>query len=125
LSAARIEYRRLFAVQPELRGSRQRFSPATIGVSVMDEDDRPVERETTVIHTDGGRGGGGGAIAAILVILVIAVLAFLFFGGYLQRAAEQTDINVNVAAPKIDLPDIKIETPPAQPQQQPADANKQ
>ena len=88
----------------------------------MDEDDRPVERETTVIHTD----GGGGAIAAILVVLVIAVLAFLFFGGYLQQAADKTDINVNVAAPKIDLPDIKIETPPAaQQQQQPADANKQ
>jgi hypothetical protein len=92
----------------------------------MDEDDRPVERETTVIHTDGGGGGGGGgAVAAILVILVIAVLAFLFFGGYLQRAADKTDINVNVAAPKIELPDIRIETPPAAQQQQPADANKQ
>ena len=91
----------------------------------MDEDDRPVERETTVIHTDGGGGGGGGAIAAILVILVIAVLAFLFFGGYLQRAADQTDINVNVTAPKIELPDVRIETPPAAQQQQPADTNKQ
>ena len=92
----------------------------------MDED-RPVERETTVIHTDGGGGGGGGgAIAAILVILVIAVLAFLFFGGYLQQAADKTDINVNVSAPKIELPDVRIETPPAaQQQQQPADANKQ
>lgn len=89
----------------------------------MDEDDRPVERETTVIHTGGG--GGGGAIAAILVILVIAVIAFLFFGGYLQRAADKTDINVNVTAPKIELPDIRIETPPAAQQQQPADANKQ
>ena len=92
---------------------------------MMDEDYRPVERETTVIHTDGG-GGGGGAIAAILVVLVIAVLAFLYFSGYLQQAADKTDINVNVAAPKIDLPDIKIETPPAaQQQQQPADTNKQ
>jgi len=90
----------------------------------MDEDNRPVERETTVIHTGGRDGGSGGAIAAILVILVIAVLAFLYFGGYLQRAADQTDINVNVAAPKIELPDIKIETPPAA-QQQPADTNKQ
>ena len=91
----------------------------------MDEDDRPVERETTVIHTDGGGGGGGGAIAAILVVLVIAVLAFLYFSGYLQQAADKTDINVNVAAPRIDLPDIKIETPPAAQQQQPADTNKQ
>jgi len=90
-------------------------------------EDREVERETVVVSS-GRDGGGGGAIAAILVILVIAVLAFLYFGGYLQRAADQTDINVNVAAPKIELPDIKIETPPAaqqQQQQQPADANKQ
>jgi hypothetical protein len=91
---------------------------------MMDEDDRPVERETTVIHTGGG-GGGGGAIAAILVVLVIAVLAFLFFSGYLQQAADKTDINVNVAAPRIDLPDIKIETPPAAQPQQPAETNKQ
>ena len=89
----------------------------------MDEDDRPVERETVVVSSDRGGGGGGGAIAAILVILVIAVLAFLFFGGYLQRAADKTDINVNVAAPKIELPDIRIDTKaPAQPQQ-PANAN--
>ena len=89
-------------------------------------EDRDVERETVVVQS-GRDGGGGGAIAAILVILVIAVLAFLYFGGYLQRAADQTDISVNVAAPKIELPDIKIETPPAarQQPQQPADANKQ
>lgn len=89
-------------------------------------DERPVERETVVVDRSGGRSGGGGAIAAILVILVIAVLAFLFFGGYLQRAANETNISVDVAAPKVELPDVRIETPPAQPQQQqPADANKQ
>jgi hypothetical protein len=86
-------------------------------------EDRDVERETVVVQS-GRDGGGGGAVAAILVILVIGVLAFLYFGGYLQRAADRTDINVNVAAPKIELPDVKIETPPAQ-QQQPADANRQ
>ena len=88
-------------------------------------EDRDVERETVVVSSGGRDGGSGGAIAAILVILVIAVLAFLYFGGYLQRAADQTDINVNVAAPKIELPDIKIETPPPAQQQQPADSNKQ
>ncbi|HEV2817614.1 MAG TPA: hypothetical protein VGW40_10405 [Allosphingosinicella sp.] len=86
-------------------------------------EDRDVERETVVVT--GGREGGGGAIVAILVILVIAVLAFLYFGGYLQRAADKTDINVNVTAPKIELPDVRIETPPAQQPQQPANANKQ
>lgn len=87
-------------------------------------DDREIERETVVV-TGGRDGGGGGAIAAILVILVIAVLAFLYFGGYLQRAADKTDININVAAPQIELPDVRIETAPPAQQQQPADANKQ
>jgi len=87
-------------------------------------EDREVERETVVV-TGGRGGGGGGAIAGILVILVIAVLAFLYFSGYLQRAADKTDINVNVTAPKIELPDVRIETPPPAQQQQPADANKQ
>ena len=83
-----------------------------------DRDDRPVERETVVVDTGRGGGGGGGAIAAILVILVIAVLAFLFFGGYLQKAADDTDININVGTPQIELPDIRIDNPapaPAQP----------
>ncbi|MEA3031776.1 MAG: hypothetical protein QOG13_3101 [Sphingomonadales bacterium] len=79
----------------------------------MDED-RQVERETVVVDTGGDRGGGsGGAIAAILVILVLGVLAFLFFGGYLQKAADETNINVNVGTPKIELPDIRIDNPPA------------
>ena len=91
----------------------------------MDEDERPVEveRETTVINTGGG-GGGGGTIVALLVLLVIAVAAFLFFGGYLERAADEVDINVNVEAPKIELPDIKIETPPPAAPQQPADSQR-
>jgi hypothetical protein len=88
-----------------------------------DRDDRPIERETVVVDTGrSGGGGGGGAIAAILVILVIAVLAFLFFGGYLQKAADDTDININVGTPKIELPDIRIDNPapaPAQPQPAP------
>jgi hypothetical protein len=94
----------------------------------MDEDDRPIERETVVVDNGRSDGGGGGAIAAILVVLVIAVLAFLFFGGYLQRAANKTDINVNVTAPKIEipkveLPDIHIDTKAAPQQQQPANSN--
>jgi hypothetical protein len=88
-------------------------------------DERPVERETVVVSR-GDRSGGGGAIAAILVILVIAVIAFLYFGGYLQRAADETNINVGVEAPKIELPDVTVQTPPAQQQpQQPATGNGQ
>ncbi len=83
----------------------------------MDERERPVEveRETTVINTGGGGGGGGGTIVALLVLVVIAVAVFLFFGGYLERAADKVDVNVNVEAPKVELPDINIDTTPAEP----------
>lgn len=82
----------------------------------MDERERPVEveRETTIINT-GERSGGGGAITAIVVLVVLGVLAFLFFGGYLQRAADEVDINVNVEAPNVELPDIDIDTTPSEP----------
>jgi hypothetical protein len=85
---------------------------------MMDErpEERPVERETVIV--DRGSRGGGGGIIAILAVLVIAILAFLFFGGWLQKAADNADINVNIA-PKIELPDIRIDNPPAQQQQQP------
>ena len=82
-------------------------------------EEGPVERETIVVDS-GGRGGGGGAIAAILVVLVIGVLAFLFFGGYLGRAARDSDVNVNVNLPKVELPPIHIDNPAPAQQQQPA-----
>jgi hypothetical protein len=87
----------------------------------MDEDQRPVERETTVIQT-GERSGGGGAVAAIVALVVLAVIAFLFFGGYLERAADEVDVNVNVETPKVELPDVTIETPPPEPSA-PANSN--
>ncbi len=77
----------------------------------MDEPERPVTHETTVINT-GERRGGGGALIAIVLLIVVGVLAFLYFGGYLQRAASKTDIDV-----KVDLPDVNIDrgksAPPA------------
>ena len=69
----------------------------------MDED-RQVERETDGDQHRRQRTGGGGTIAAILVVLVLGVLAFLFFGGYLQRAADETNINVNVGTPRSSCP---------------------
>lgn len=79
----------------------------------MDEQDRPVvERETTVINA-GGSGGGGGVLAAIIGVLIVGLLAFLFLGGYFEKAADKVDVNVNVDVPKVELPDIKIETPSA------------
>ena len=78
----------------------------------MDEEERPVTHETTVINT-GDRGGG---IVAILVAIVIVGLAlFLYFGGYLRHVADKADVSVNVSVPKIELPDIHIDTHPNQP----------
>ena len=82
---------------------------------MSDERDRPpvdpeprVERETTIIQT-GERSGGGGTIALVIVALLVAVAAFVYFGGYLDRAADETGINVNVEAPDVKMPDIDID----------------
>ncbi|HST36966.1 MAG TPA: hypothetical protein VLK25_10110 [Allosphingosinicella sp.] len=90
----------------------------------MDEQERPVEveRETTIIQTGNG-GGGGAGLLAIVVLLVLAIAAFLYLGGYLQRAADEVDVNVNVAAPNVELPDIKIEQPKSEPAEAPANSN--
>ena len=77
---------------------------------VVEETPPRVERETTVINTSGG--GGGGTVVAVLVLLVVAVLLFLYFGGYLNRAADEVGVNVNVEAPKVDMPDVDINVPP-------------
>ncbi|HVQ10029.1 MAG TPA: hypothetical protein VMS43_16510 [Allosphingosinicella sp.] len=75
----------------------------------MDERDEPVRRETTVINT-GGRRGGGGTVIAIVLLLIVATLGFLYFGGYLQRAVNKTNIDV-----KVDLPDINVDRPRSEP----------
>ena len=79
----------------------------------MDEPERPVTRETTVINT-GERRGGGGSLIAIVLLLIVATLAFLYFGGYLQRAANKADVNINVS-PKINLPDINVDRGKSEP----------
>lgn len=75
-----------------------------------------VERETTVIHT-GDRGGGGGIIAAVVALVVLGAILFIVFGGGLERAADETEINVNVETPDIKLPDVDVDLPeaPAEP----------
>lgn len=79
----------------------------------MDEGERPVTHETTVINT--GERGGGGMVAALVVVVIIALALFLYFGGYLNRVADKADVNVNVSVPKVELPDINIDTRPSQP----------
>ena len=78
---------------------------------IVDEPAPRVERETTVITTGNG-GGGGGAVVALVIVLIVGLLAFLYFGGYLGAAADKTDININVDAPKVELPDVDVNVPP-------------
>lgn len=78
---------------------------------MTDERDPPVTHETTVINT-GGRGNGG-AIAILALLVVVIVCLVIYFGGFLHRvekAADKVNLNVNVAVPKVDLPDIHIDT---------------
>ncbi|MGE0178472.1 MAG: hypothetical protein AB7O91_01465 [Sphingomonas sp.] len=75
------------------------------------EGEKPVRHETTIIQT-GERRGGGGAIVALVALLILGLVVFIFFGGYFDRAIDKADINVNVAAPNIELPDVQV-TPPA------------
>ncbi len=79
----------------------------------MDERERPVERETTIIQTGERRGGGSGLIIAVVLVAILAALAFVYFSGGLRRAAEETNINVNVGSPELKLPDIDITRPSA------------
>jgi hypothetical protein len=73
---------------------------------------RDTER-TTIIQTDGGRdrGGGGVILAVILILALLAVLYFVFSGSF-NRAADSVGVNVNVDAPKVDMPDkIELKVP--------------
>lgn len=71
---------------------------------------REVERTTTVVSTGGDRGGGGALLAVLVIVVLLAVLYFVFSGAF-NRAADDVGVNVNVEAPKVDVPDIKLEVP--------------
>ncbi|MGZ8282650.1 MAG: hypothetical protein ACXWUN_06815 [Allosphingosinicella sp.] len=83
---------------------------------IIEEPAPRVERETTVIHT-GDRGGGSGVLIAVVLLILVVVGAFFFFGGGLEKAVDQTEINVNVETPDINLPDVDLTLPerPAEP----------
>ena len=72
---------------------------------------RDTERTTTVIQTDGDRGGGGGVLLAVLVIIVLLAVLYFVFSGSFNRAADNIGVNVNVEAPKVDMPDVNIKVP--------------
>jgi hypothetical protein len=69
---------------------------------------RDTER-TTIIQTDGGRDrGGGGVILAVLLILVLLGVLYFIFSGSFNRAADSVGVNVNVEAPKVEMPNVKM-----------------
>ena len=68
------------------------------------------DTERTTIITDGGRerGGGGGVIIAVLLVLVLLAVLYFLFSGSFNRAADEVGVNVNVEAPKVDMPSIEV-----------------
>jgi hypothetical protein len=64
----------------------------------MTDPDRPVERETTVIHTDDGGGGGGGILVGVILVIAVLALLFYLFGNQLL-GTKKTDVNVKVDSP--------------------------
>jgi predicted metalloprotease len=72
---------------------------------------RETERtNTTVVTTGGDRGGGGVLLAVVVLIVLLAVLYFVFSGSF-NRAADKVGVNVNVDAPKVEVPDVNLKVP--------------
>ncbi|HEX8307607.1 MAG TPA: hypothetical protein VF645_04235 [Allosphingosinicella sp.] len=69
---------------------------------------RDTER-TTIIQTGGGRDrGGGGVILAVVFILALLAILYFVFSGSLNRAADSVGVNVNVEAPKVEMPTVDM-----------------
>ncbi len=77
----------------------------------MEDPERERLRETdrtTIIQTDRDRRGGNGTLLAIVALLVLGVLLFLLFGGGFGRGGDEGDVNVNIDAPEITMPDVEV-----------------
>ncbi|QAY78818.1 hypothetical protein [Sphingosinicella sp. BN140058] len=71
-----------------------------------------VTERTTIVTTETGHRSSGGWIVAILLVVALLAILFLVFGDRFGRAAEDVGVNVNIDAPKVEIPDtVKIEVP--------------
>ena len=78
------------------------------------EPEPVVERHTTVVSTGGDRGGGGGTLLAVVLLVAALVVLFLLFGrGLIGGAGDDLNVNVDVKAPDVTLP--QADPPPAKP----------
>jgi hypothetical protein len=60
--------------------------------------DNDTDRETTVVHTDGG--GSGGTILAVVLLIAVLALLFYLFGDRLMGSDDTTiKADVDVSAP--------------------------
>jgi hypothetical protein len=78
------------------------------------ESEPVVERHTTVVSTGADRGGGGGTLLAVVLLIAALIVLFLLFGRGLIGGADDLNVNVDVKAPDIELPQSD---PPAKPAQ--------
>ncbi len=77
---------------------------------------RETERNTTIIHTDSDRSGGGGMLVALVILVLLAALLFYLFSGGFGRTADEGDINVNIEAPDLTVPEVQlpaVDAPPS------------
>ena len=75
---------------------------------IPNETVRDTER-TTIIQTDGGRDrGGGGVMLAVLAILALLGILYFVFSGNFNSAADSVGVNVNVEAPKVEMPSVDL-----------------
>ncbi|HEY0113027.1 MAG TPA: hypothetical protein VGB59_07715 [Allosphingosinicella sp.] len=77
--------------------------------------DRDYVRETdrtTIVHADGGeRRGGGGLVIGLVLLLALLALLFFLFGGSFNRTGDKVGVEVDVDAPKVEVPNVNVKVP--------------
>lgn len=70
------------------------------------------DRGPTIINTGRGGGGGGGWAVAVILAVVVIIGGFWLLGGFGGSGGGEGDVDVSIEAP--DVPDVDVETAPAE-----------